>query len=84
MAGNGQKERTIMLDIKDFLAALDTSVKQFPDRSAKWLLENTENLRGLLEIIASDIVAYLDFSRSSRLCFTLGNRNGRFFPRCRR
>ena len=63
MAGNGQKERTTMLDIKDFLAALDTSVKQFPDRSAKWLLENTENLRGLLEIIASDIVEYLDFSK---------------------
>ncbi len=43
-----------MLDLKDFLASL-ASIKQFPDRSAKWLLENTENLRGLLEIIASDI-----------------------------
>ena len=52
-----------MLDIKDFLTALGASVKQFPDRGAKWLLENTENLRGLLEIIANDIVEYLDFSK---------------------
>ena len=52
-----------MLDIKDFLTALGASVKQFPDRGAKWLLENTENLRGLLEIIASDIVEHLDFGQ---------------------
>ena len=52
-----------MLDIKSFLSSLETSVKQFPDRSAKWLLENTENLRGLLEIIAGDIVEHLDFSK---------------------
>lgn len=52
-----------MLDINDLLEALKTRVEQFPDRSAKWLLENTENLRGLLEIIASDIVECLDFSR---------------------
>lgn len=52
-----------MLDINDLLEALKTRVKQFPDRSAKWLLENTENLRGLLEIIASNIVECLDFSK---------------------
>ena len=57
------KADTIMLEIKDLLSALDKSLKQFPDRSAKWLLENTENLRGLLEIIASDIIEYLDFSK---------------------
>jgi predicted transposase/invertase (TIGR01784 family) len=52
-----------MLDINDLLEALKTRVQQFPDRSAKWLLENTENLRGLLQIIASDIVECLDFSK---------------------
>ena len=57
------KADTIMLEIKDLLSALDKSLKQFPDRSAKWLLENTQNLRGLLEIIASDIIEYLDFSK---------------------
>ena len=52
-----------MLDIKTLLADLDTRIHQFPDRSAKWLLENTENLKGLLEIIASDIVEHLDFNQ---------------------
>ena len=52
-----------MLDIKTLLADLDTRIHQFHDRSAKWLLENTENLKGLLEIIASDLVEHLDFSR---------------------
>ena len=52
-----------MLDITDLLEALKKRVQQFPDRSAKWLLENTENLRGLLQIIASDIVECLDFSK---------------------
>ena len=59
----GRKEDAIMLDINDLLEALKTRVEQFPDRSAKWLLENTENLRGLLEIIAGDIVECLDFSK---------------------
>ena len=52
-----------MLDIKTLLTDLDTHIHQFHDRSAKWLLENTENLKGLLEIIASDLVEHLDFSR---------------------
>ena len=60
-----------MLDLKDFLASL-ASIRQFPDRSAKWLLENTENLRGLLEIIASDIVEHLDFSQVE----IIGDANG--------
>ena len=52
-----------MLDIKTLLADLDTRIHQFHDRSAKWLLENTDNLKGLLEIIDSDLVEHLDFSR---------------------
>ena len=52
-----------MLDIKTLLADLDTRIHQFHDRSAKWLLENTDNLKGLLEIVASDLVEHLDFSR---------------------
>ena len=52
-----------MLDMTDLLEALKTRVKQFPDLSARWLLEYTDNLRGLLQIVASDIVEYLDFSK---------------------
>ena len=51
-----------MLDIKTLLADLDTRIHQFHDRSAKWLLENTENLKALLAIIASELVEHLDFS----------------------
>ena len=52
-----------ILDLKTFLSTLGLRIKQFPDRSAKWLLENTENLRGLLQIIAGDIVEHFDFDR---------------------
>ena len=52
-----------MLDISEIVSLLKTSLDKFADRSAKWLLANTDNLRGLLEIIGSDIVESLDFSR---------------------
>ena len=55
------KSRCSHFRYKNLYLSLGTRIKQFPDRSAKWLLENTENLRGLLEIIAGDIVEYLDF-----------------------
>lgn len=60
---NTVKAGTAILDIKTLLSTIDKSFKHFPDRGAKWLLENTENLRGLLEIIASDLVEHFDFSR---------------------
>ena len=45
-----------MLDINEILSFLKEPLEKFADRSAKWLLANTDNLRGLLEIIGSDIV----------------------------
>ena len=41
----------------------DIPVTHFPDRSARWLLSNIENVRGLLEILAGELVEYLDFSK---------------------
>ena len=38
-------------------------IDKFPDRSAKWLLESPSNVKGLLEIVASDLVDMLDFDR---------------------
>ena len=35
----------------------------FPDRSVRWLLEDKENVRGLIEILASELVDQIDFSR---------------------
>ena len=52
-----------MLDINEILSFLKEPLEKFADRSAKWLLADTDNLRGLLEIIGSDIVGSLDFSK---------------------
>ena len=35
----------------------------FPDRSVRWLLEDKENVRGLIKILASELVDLIDFSR---------------------
>ena len=45
----------------------DIPIEHFPDRSARWLLQDKENVRGLVEIIASELVALLDFSRLAHL-----------------
>ena len=36
------------------LTFFDFPIEQFPDRSTQWLLEEKENVRGLLETIADD------------------------------
>ena len=56
-----------MLDTNEILSFLQGPLKQFPDRSAKWLLSNTDNLQGLLEIIGNDLVESLDFSKVQRI-----------------
>ena len=38
----------------------------FPDRSMRWLLEDKENVRGLIEILASELVDFIDFSQLER------------------
>lgn len=45
------------------LAFFDFPIEQFADRSARWLLEEKENVRGLLEIVAEHLVGHLDFSQ---------------------
>ncbi len=47
-------------DIRDFF---DVRVEQFPDRSARRLLQNKENVRGLVEIVARDLADLIDFNR---------------------
>ena len=51
-------------DVEEILTFLGEPLRTFPDRSAKWLLANSNNLRELLQIIGSDIVNALDFSRA--------------------
>ena len=41
----------------------DTQIEHFPDRSLRRLLQDWEYVRGLVQIIAPDIEAFLDFSQ---------------------
>ena len=47
-------------DIQDFS---NIPTGQFHDRSIRLLLQNSENIRGLIEILAEDIAARIDFQR---------------------
>ena len=42
-------------------------IEQFADRSTRWLLEDKENVRGLLEIVAEHLVTHLDFSQLAHI-----------------
>lgn len=45
------------------LKYFDFPIKHFHDRSTRWLLEDHDNVRGLLEIVADNLVAELDFEQ---------------------
>ena len=51
----------------DRLAVFNFPIEQFADRGARWLLENTEIVRGLLEIVSSELAARLDFSQLTHI-----------------
>jgi hypothetical protein len=42
-------------------------VREFDNRSSLWLLEDPENLRGLLQILDPPLVERLDFARARRI-----------------
>ena len=51
-------------DIRHFL---NNPPEQFPDSSTRWLFENSENVRGLIEIVASELAARINFSQLVQL-----------------
>ena len=51
-------------ETRDFL---NISSGHFPDRSARWLFGEIENIRGLIEIVAPELVELLDFTRLTQL-----------------
>ena len=55
---------TIETEIRNFF---DIPIEHFPDRSARWLLQDRENVRGLIEIVASELAALIDFNRLTQL-----------------
>ena len=44
----------------------DLLIEHFSDRSVRRLLQDNEYARGLIEIVAPELVAFLDFSRLSQ------------------
>ena len=48
---------------RDLRELSDVSSSHFPDRSAKWLLRQRENLEGLLRMVGGEIADALDFGR---------------------
>ena len=51
----------------DVLNFSDIPIEHFPDRSARWLFEDKEYVRDLVEILASELAACIDFSRLSQI-----------------
>ena len=51
----------------ELLTFFNFPIEQFADRSTRWLLEDRENVRGLLEIVAEHLVAHLDFSQLTHI-----------------
>ena len=42
-------------------------IREFPDRSIRWLLETPDNVRGLLLTVAADLAEQIDYARLQRL-----------------
>lgn len=47
----------------ELLSFLQYPIEQFHDRSTRWLLEDKENVRGLLEIVREHLVPHIDFEQ---------------------
>ena len=56
------KEKSFTKEIRDFF---DIRIGHYADKSARWLFKDKENVRGLIEIVAHELVQYLDFSQLS-------------------
>ena len=48
-------------------ASVDFPIEHFPDRSARWLFQDKQYVRGLVEIVANELVAFLDFDQLTPL-----------------
>ncbi len=56
---------TIDTQEQEILRFFDIPIKPFHDRSTRWLFEDKAYVRDLVEILASELVARIDFSRLS-------------------
>lgn len=51
----------------DLYRFFPSRLEHFPDRSARWLLMEPENVRALVTLVAEQIAALLDFSQLAAL-----------------
>ena len=58
-----QETENVETQVQDIRDLLDGRVEHFADRSVRRLLQNKENMRGLVEIVAGDLAALIDFSQ---------------------
>ena len=42
-------------------------IREFPDRSIRWLLETPDNLHGLLSVVVGDLAKRIDYTRTELL-----------------
>ena len=64
MAGHKLQTETKIADLEEIRTLFNTKVGHFADKSARWLFKKTENLRGLVLILASELVEHLDFTQT--------------------
>ena len=56
-----------MAEESEILNFFDIRIEHFPDRSARWLFQDKENVRGLVEIVAGELVELIDFNQLSQI-----------------
>ena len=56
-----------MADETETLNYFDIQVEHFPDRSARWLLQDGENVRGLVELVEGELARRIDFRQITRI-----------------
>ena len=56
-----------MAEEAEILNFFDIRIEHFPDRSVRWLFQDKENVRGLLEIVAAELVELIDFSQLAQI-----------------
>ena len=60
MPREADTQDTLTQEIRDLFKH---PISHFADRNARWLFKEKENVRGLVEIVASELVDYLDFEK---------------------
>ena len=56
-----------MVEETEILNYFDIQIERFPDRSARWLFQDGENVRGLVELVASELAERIDFGQITRI-----------------